>query len=320
MKRPETDTLPYPFQSERSAVSRYFIVFSLCCVAASSSATFAGDVSFVKSGDDIIVSIAGEKFAVYRTSKDLPKPFFQPVLLGETDLTRPIDPNEKEHPHHKGIWVSIDEVNGMKHWAEKAKIVNVKAEFHASRAGEAGSLKVVNHWLGEDETPAVEEHTTIQIYPNRLMVYDINFHATTKDAVFEDTKEGLLGFRMAHSMRESEGGHIVAANGVEGSKENWGRPNKWIDYYGDVDGKTVGVTLMDHPGNFRPSRYHVRNYGLFSISPFGDKAYTGGKEEAKPLHLKRGESLHLRYGIYFHTGDTAAGKVEETYQQFLGVK
>jgi hypothetical protein len=303
----------------RLIVIRAFVA-SLVCLTFAVSAC-AGDVSFKKSGDDIVVHIGGEVFTTYRTAKSLPKPFFHPVLWGGTELTRPVDPDEREHPHHKGIWVSIDEVNGLKHWAERAKIVNIEATpSNSTEAGSPGVLKVVNHWLGEDGRPAVVEWTTIRIYPNRLMIYDINFHATDKGAVFEDTKEGLLGFRMAHSMRESEGGKILAANGVEGSKDNWGRPNKWIDYYGPVEGKTVGVTLMDHPGNFRPSRYHVRNYGLFSISPFGDKAYTNGKEPENPLHLKQGESVSLRYGIYFHEGDTEAGKVADVYHQFVSAK
>ena len=76
---------------------------------------------------------------------------------------------------------------------------------------------------------------------------------------------------------------------------------------------------MDHPGNFRPSRYHVRNYGIFSISPFGEHAYTGGKEPAKPVHLKAGEDLRLQYAIYFHGGDAVKGQVKDAYEQFMKV-
>lgn len=291
-------------------------LFALALLLVPSGSLLAGEVSFKISGDDIVVSIDGKEFTRYHTSKEWKKPFFHPVLMDGTDITRPVDSNEKEHPHHKGVWVSVDEVNEIDYWGEKGDIVNHTSTWKTHDDG-SGTLMVVNHWVDDAGKPVVVEATRIHIAPNKLVTYDITFKAPGHDVEFLDTKEGLLGFRMAHTMRESEGGRVLGADGHKGTAENWGKPNKWIDYVGEVDGKTFGVTLMDHPDNFRPSRYHVRNYGLFSISPFGEKAYTKGSEEAKPVHLKSGETLKLRYGIYFHKGDTNEGEVEKAYQQFL---
>lgn len=294
-------------------------LFSLVLLTIATVAVGADQgVSFGKTDSQIDVKIDGKSFAVYNTSTDLPKPFFSPVRGSDgTILTRPIE-NPEDHKHHKGIWVSVDEVNGVTFWAETGKIQNIDTVAKKASGDAPATLKTTNAWLGEDGKPIVTEDTTISIFPNRLMVYDINFIAADKEVTFDDTKEGLLGFRMVNSMREKESGKVVNADGKKGTDECWGIPSAWVDYYGEVEGNVFGVTLMDHPGNLRPSRYHVRNYGLFSVSPFGEKAYTRGKSEAAPVVLKPNGKLRLRYAIYIHDGDTAEGKVAGAYKQFLG--
>jgi hypothetical protein len=292
---------------------------SFVVVLLSTSVVAAGEptVKLTVKIDTVDVTVGGKPFAVYEFSKDLPKPFFSPVRGPDgTILTRPIEKDGDDHPHHKGIWVAVDEINLIKFWAEKGKIVNksvkaVKAEGNPAR------LRVVNQWMGEDGRPVLTENTLIRIYANGLLSYDIRFNANRQKVTFEDTKEGLFGFRMVDSMMEKEGGHVVNAEGLKGTPACWGKPSNWIDYYGKIDGKTYGVAIMDHPKNFRRSRYHVRNYGLFSISPFGEKAYSNGKNPSAPVHLAKGESLRLRYGMYIHPGDTDTAKVSEVYQQFV---
>lgn len=270
------------------------------------------------------VSIGGKPFADYHANFDgkLPKPFFADVRgPGGAVLSRRIlkeAGSEKlnlGHKHHKGIWVAVDEVNGVRFWAEKGQIKTVDVETGSQ--GKAGTLHVTNHWLNPEGDAVAIESTKITIHPNRLLAYDITFKSPGKPVHFEDTKEGLFGFRMVKTMRENDSGHVENSAGQKGTKACWGKPADWIDYYGPVDGKTYGVTIMDHPGNFRKSRYHVRNYGLFSINPFGQKAYTRGKLPAQPYTIAPGKTLRLRYGMYFHEGDTKAGKVADAYEQFV---
>lgn len=303
----------------RSAAAVFSLLAAVCLIL---PAAQAGHVEF-RAGEQqtLDILILGQPFAVYHYGKDLPKPFLLPVRTPSgVVINRALhDPMDADHPHHKGLWVSIDEVNGQKFWAEKAPIVNVSVKPVAETDSSA-TLEVVNEWRhSETQAVVLTETTRITIHEDRVLVYDIRFTATSGEAVFEDTKEGLLGFRVHPSMKEKNGGQVVASDGTKGTKDCWGRAFPWIDYYGTVDERTVGVTLMDHPGNLRPSRYHVRDYGLFSISPFGEKAYTNGASPAQPLHLQQGSSVRLRYGVYIHDGDTAQAKVAEAYQKFLSL-
>ncbi len=293
------------------AVSAFSLIISLPALAAD------GTVRLEKKADNVVVTLEGSELAVYQTSQKYQKPFFSPVRsAGGTIVTRSLE-GAKDHPHHKGIWTAIDEVNGIKFWAEKGKIANAKVEI-VSAEGSPAKMRVTNHWLGDDGQPIVVETTDVAIHANRLFSYDIRLAAAADTVEFGDTKEGLFGIRLPESATEKSGtGRIVNADGKQGSKDCWGQPSAWVDYHGTIEGKTHGAAIFDHPQNPRPSRYHVRDYGLFTISPFGEKSYSGGKSPGKPVALKKGETYRLRYGIYIHPGDTASAKVADVYKEWL---
>jgi len=265
----------------------------------------ADTVSLSQSNDSVAVTLNGKEFTTYRFAKSQPKPYFFPIKSGDNAmLTRPIvgADYKGDHPHHKGIWVSVDEINEIKFWAEKGKIENRGVELLVPE-GNPAKLRVTNHWLDSKGGDVLIETTTISIFANRMLAYDISFKMVADEVNFKDTKEGLLGFRVAESQREDKGdGKVSNADGKKGTKECWGQRSAWVDYTGSVGNKPYGVTIFDHPGNFRPSRYHVRDYGLFSISPFGESAYSNGREPAVNDVFKKQSELRLRYAIYFHNG------------------
>lgn len=277
-----------------------------------------GTVDLVQGNQQVLVSVDGQPFTTFHYDKKQPKPYFSPVLLGNNVVTRPLESTGSvDHPHHKGIWLSVDEVNEVKFWAEKGKIENVSVELVPAKAAGPASLKVTNHWLGADGKPLLVEKTDIKIWPNRTIVYEVKLTAADQKVTFHDTKEGLFGIRLADPLREKVGGNVVNADGKKTTKECWGQESAWVDYWGKLGEQTCGVAIFDHPKNFRKSRYHVRDYGLFTVSPFGQSAYTNGKEPAQPHVLEKGQSLQLRYGLYVHEGDTKAGHVAEAYAAFV---
>ena len=277
-------------------------------------------VQLTLKGDDLEVTIGGEPFTTYHSAKTHKKPYFWPIRdrAGQI-ITRPlvekIVRRGPDHPHHRGLWFAVDEVNGVKFWAERGTIANVSVD-PVVPTGNPARFKVVNHWLDKKGQTLLVETTTISIFANRLIAYDATLTAGKEPVTFGDTKEGMFGFRMVDSMRGSAG-KITSSDGHHGETECWGKTFEWVDYNGPVDGKTVGVAVFDNPHNFRPSRYHVRTYGLFSISPFGEGAYTNGKNPAKPVHLAAGANLRLRYAIYIHDGDAKAADVAGVYHKYV---
>lgn len=295
---------------------KWFLMCAMGLFTLNSALVAEAEVELKQAGSTVQVTINGKEFTVLNYGKDLPKPFFSPVRSpGGQIITRPLE-NPEDHKHHKGIWFSVDEVSGSNFWNERSKIENVSVKVITAK-GNPAEMVITNHWLNSSGQPLVIETTNVKIFDNYVLAYDTKLAPGGKSVVFNDTKEGLFGIRLKNGMREKENGRVINSHGAKHSKGCWGKIADWVDYTGPVDGKLVGVAIFDHHSNFRPSRYHVRDYGLFSISPFGESAYTQGAKAASPVELKAGQSLRLRYAMYIHQGDHQSANVSAAYRQYL---
>jgi hypothetical protein len=234
---------------------------------------------------------------------------------------------EHDHPHHRSLWFAHGSINGYDFWSEeKAFGKTVHDNFLEVKSGaKAGVIRERNKWVAADGTVVCIDERTLRFYnpgltSERLMDFEITLIASNGALTFGDTKEGTMAVRLAETMRlqgKVGKGHIVNSAGVRDG-QTWGKRADWCDYYGPVEGKTVGLAIFDHPQNPRhPTWWHVRDYGLFAANPFGQHDFESLPDKtAGNLVVPAGKSVTFRYRFYLHEGDDQQAKVAERYKEY----
>lgn len=277
------------------------------------------------------VKIGGRLFTTYHFAPEFPRPFLYPFVgPGETQVTRnfpmrdDIEGEAHDHPHHRSVWVAYGEVNGTDNWSEGKDHGWIRhLRFEDITSGPVfGRIRSANSWTDKDGAKQMEdvrEFTFYNMSSERLVDVSVKFVATEGNVELTDTKEGgIISVRVATSMDGDKGGMIANAYGGLTEAENWGKPAHWVDYYGPVEGKVMGITIMDHPTSFRyPTRWHVRDYGLFTANPFALKYYEPEKGWTGDHTMVKGEVMNFRYRLFVHEGDTAQAGVGEKYFGFI---
>lgn len=335
---------------------RYALPLLLVALPAS-----AADVAIAKTDTDLEFKVGDELVAKYRYAgtvqvekgdgtKPLAKPFFYPLNApGGTCVTRgwPIvrgaAGETKDHFHQKSAWFchgdvipegidmktksSDKRIHGVDFWAESAGHGRIVCVGVMDPKGD--SVTTYNEWRTPDDVKILDEKRTLSLKAlpaGRLIILDIDLHATVCPITFGDTKEGSMGVRVSDEIQNKTGNGVVTS--VDGgvakapAKDDlpmWGKFAAWHDYSGTVGGKPVGVAIFDDPKNAHPAAWHTRAYGLMAANPFGrkDSKFPATKNSTELVKLAKGDHLKLRYGIYVHTGDAAGGKVAEAFAAFV---
>ncbi|MBM3846091.1 MAG: hypothetical protein FJ405_07395 [Verrucomicrobia bacterium] len=281
------------------------------------------------------IEVNGELFTHYHYS-GAPRVFYHPLLgPGGLQMTRDFPmkntPGEdQDHKHHRSLWYSHGDVNGVDFWAEgkdsgsirHVKFLDIKSGSHA------GWIRSSNQWVNVEGGVVCADERVFRVYSSspkeRLFDFEISIFAQKKDLVLGDTKEGTMAIRLNELLRlkpnkHNEGkpaGSIVQDTGVRDGA-TWGKRAAWCDYHGTIDGKRVGVAIFDHPHNPRhPTHWHVRDYGLFAANPFGIHDFEKKSKGTGNLVIPPGRSVTFRYRFYIHEGDTDAAKVAERYKEY----
>ncbi|WP_428306940.1 DUF6807 family protein [Lacipirellula sp.] len=295
-------------------------------------------IKIARSVDSLKITVGEAPFAtfVYRDEK-ITRPYFAHVRAPNgVQVTRSYPPVEgsdpTDHPEfHPGIWLAFGDVSGSDGWRLKAPVrfERFVEEPHGG-AGEGGFAAEFSHRDQADPEQVIcRELLRCDLratHEGTLLLWDSTFTGD-REFAFGDQEEMGLGVRMATPLRAEQvskfhlpagNGEIVTADGKRNEREVWGTSPAWCDYRGVVDGKPAGVAIFCHPENFRPSRFHVRDYGLMVANPFGKAAFKAG--EPSRVTVRPGEELRLRYGVLVHGGESPENlDLDRAFKQYVEI-
>lgn len=339
-------------------MGKYCYLF--CLISFTYSAQAQKGFSTVDSPSEkkIEVRYDGKLLTAYCYFDSTEKPVLFPIkTVSGVTITRgyPVAPRTGErtdHPHHLGLWMNYESVNGLDFWNNSTAIAPEKKSHYGSirhqkvlatqGKKDQASIETSSHWVNAEGQVLLEEKTLF-VFTKKDKDFIIDrvstLEAKAPEVIFKDVKDGMLGIRVAREleMPSKESGKFVDASGnvttvppsdnanVTGMYTNregirgdevWGKRSQWASLNGKKDGETISVAIIDHPKNVGyPTYWHARGYGLFAANPLGQKVFSNGKEELN-LTLKQGEKSVFRYRIIIHSGSelTEAALNQQTAQ------
>jgi hypothetical protein len=292
-------------------------------------------ISVSASEKKAVITDNGKPFTQFIFPDSMEKPVLYPIYAPDGNLiTRgyPLAPRAGEpidHPHHIGLWMNYENVNGLDFWnnsfaipAEKKKLYGwIKTNgVPQTKNGTAGTLVYKADWINQGKEILLTETTTFHFSANdnERIIDRVTTLTAQQDVLFKDAKDGFLGLRVAHQLElpskeereftDDKGnitkvaannnvtGNYITSEGKQGDAA-WGTRATWCMLYGKLNDDSVSVAIIDHPQNpGYPTYWHARGYGLFAANPLGQKIFSNGKEELN-FKLQKGNSVTFRYRI-----------------------
>jgi hypothetical protein len=308
------------------------------------------------------ILIDGKPFTSYVYERNQKKPSLYPLLTaGGQPITRgfPLEPKPGErvdHPHHVGLWFNYGDVNGLDFWnnsdavpaarADRMGTIVHKRVIETTSGKDKGELNVEMDWVDSKGTVLLKEHTRFVFQGDaktRVVDRITRLSALKEPVVLGDSKEGVLGIRMARSLEQpsnqadtfvdasgkpgatrtvnNEGvtGQYVGSDGKTGDAA-WGTKGPWMMLQGKVGGEPVTVAILDHPQNPGfPTYWHARGYGLFAANNLGQKGFDPKQPEARRT-IAPGESMTFRHRVLILDGSADPARLAADHKKFAETK
>lgn len=298
----------------------------------------------------VTVTANGQPFTELVYTDTLEKPFLYPIYAPDGQIItrgfpfapRPNEPTD--HPHHTGLWLNYESVNGLDFWNNSYAIPNERRSKYGwiktkkllkTKSGKKGEIRMLAAWENQKNQVLLNETTTyyFRADADKRIIDRITTLTAAQDVTMPDIKDGMLGLRVAHELelpskakkefKDDKGnitivegnadtapsGNYLTSEGKEGDAA-WGTRAQWCMLYGKQGTDTTSIVIIDHPRNLGyPTYWHARGYGLFAANPLGQKVFSNGKETLN-FSLKQGQSVTFRYRVVIASGKQKLSKEE----------
>lgn len=308
----------------------------------------------------IDVTVDGKPFTSYFYPNDsiLKKPVLFPIVTSEgTTITRgyPFAARAGErvdHPHHVGMWLNYESVNGFDFWnnstaiKDRTKYGTIKHTGIVQTNGgyKKANLSVTADWIdtdGKGKTLLKEKTTYIFYAKGKQRIIDriTTLTAQNEEVMFKDVKDGMFAIRLARELEHpsDKPDIFVDANGIETKVDKldntgitgkyhssegidgenvWSTRGKWMNLSGRIKNEDISVAIIDHPSNVNyPTYWHARGYGLFAANPLGEKVFSKDKKELN-YKLSPNQSVTFKYRTVITSGKVTDEELNKLAEQF----
>lgn len=257
-----------------------------------------------------------------------------------------------DHPHHIGIWMNYESVNGIDFWNNSTAIPAEKKSKYGTiihtgisskkASKNSASLTVTAKWMNNNGEQFLSEKTIydFSVMKNKFFITRTYYLSSLdKEVVFKDVKDGFFAIRVARELEMPSKEPLIFTD-IHGNKTEidptpdkkvsgmyynsegetgddvWAKTAKWVVLKGRKDHKNISLAMFDHPSNIGyPTYWHARGYGLFALNPLGRKVFSNGKEELN-FTLPPKTSQRFMYRVVVSTDDLSTDEMNRLADEF----
>jgi len=293
---------------------KYLIIILLAVLSGNGLIQAQAKISAIKVGDKIDITIDNLFFTSYIFAENEKYPYFYPVN-GPSGASVTSMRNGT-YPHHSSLFFGCDRVNGGNYWQEgleRGRIISLREDILEND----GPRVVIENeciWSRPGAVSPIKDIRKITITAPSKEMFQIDFEVSMEmleEVTIEKTNHSLFSARMDPALSVSNGGTMVNAEGAKGEKGTFGKASPWIDFYGKRGNNVEGLAILQHPSsNWYPSPWFTRDYGFISPTPLD---FT---PDGKPAMFKKGESIHLKYRVLVHSGDSETAHIAAQFKTY----